>query len=190
MISANSSSLSPILPTSNAVYLSSQTTAALFITPSRPSHPSKISISRNAHSLMTESRSFPGTPLDHLTLQHCPYLSLPALLALLAQSAATLRHLHLNSITKEITDSQRVKFLHPQSLPKLERLILSTTCDARLLRLFADAPLAELHVRFCPQISMSDWEEFIEEYSLTLRKVTFLQAFISIAEAADRKSVV
>lgn len=71
----------------------------------------------------------------------------------------------------------------------LARLALTTTHDARLVRLFPQIPLRHLEIGFCPEVSISDWQEFIKRHarSLELISVRHRRGFADMESASLQK---
>lgn len=112
-------------------------------------------------------------PLKVLALNECEDLSFPALFEFVHRFSRTLECLDLDGAPHNNVDEDNEAFCaRPFALPKLDTLVLATQHDAPfLVAAFAQCPVRELSLGFCPAVEYKDIEAFIDVHVDTLRRI-------------------
>ncbi|BGP40267.1 hypothetical protein JCM10449v2_004226 [Rhodotorula kratochvilovae] len=112
-------------------------------------------------------------PLKVLALGECEDLSFPAFFAFVHRFASTLECLDLDGTPHTNVDKDNEAFAaRAVALPRLDTLVLATQHEASfLLSAFAQCPIRELSLGFCPAVELKDVEAFLDLHVETLRRI-------------------
>ena len=126
-------------------------------------------------------------PLKHLALGEAPDLTFASFFALVNKFSATLESLELDGTPATTPDDGA---LPPLDLPKLVALDISTPLEAPVLSLFVNAPLHEISIGECPQLTAKDVVAFLEAHKDTLRCVDLEEGAVAAeGDGADDAEV-
>jgi hypothetical protein len=123
-------------------------------------------------------------PLKVLALSEAEDLSFPGFFALVHKFSSTLECLDLDRCPHDNVERDSKTYIHRTlQLPKLDTLCLATMHEpAWLLEGFAQCPVREFSLGFCPAVSLHDIEQFIDVHARTLKRIE-VQGEAALTEA-------
>lgn len=123
-------------------------------------------------------------PLKVLALAECEDLSFPAFLTFVHKFSATLECLDLDRTPHDNVERDSKQYIHRAlQLPRLDALCLATMHEAAwLLEGFAQCPIREFSLGFCPAVGLGDIEQFIDVHAQTLQRIE-VQGDAALTEA-------
>ncbi|TKA57919.1 hypothetical protein B0A53_00321 [Rhodotorula sp. CCFEE 5036] len=123
-------------------------------------------------------------PLKVLALSEAEDLSFPGFFTLVHKFSSTLECLDLDRCPHDNVERDSKTYIHRTlQLPKLDTLCLATMHEpAWLLEGFAQCPVREFSLGFCPAVTLHDIEQFIDVHARTLKRIE-VQGEAALTEA-------
>ncbi|GAA5872178.1 hypothetical protein JCM3774_002287 [Rhodotorula dairenensis] len=123
-------------------------------------------------------------PLKVLALTECDELSFPAFFTFVHKFSRTLECLDLDRSPHDNVERDSKAYVHRAlQLPRLDALCLATMHEpAWLLEGFAQCPIREFSLGFCPAVGLGDIEQFIDVHAQTLERIE-VQGDAALTEA-------
>ncbi|GAA5983136.1 hypothetical protein JCM10908_000170 [Rhodotorula pacifica] len=123
-------------------------------------------------------------PLKVLALTECDDLSFPAFFSFVHKFSSTLECLDLDRSPHDNVERDSKLHIHRAlQLPRVDTLCLATMHEpAWLLEGFAQCPIREFSLGFCPAVDLSHIEQFIDLHAPTLKRIE-VQGEAALTEA-------